>query len=204
MNVDYKELIKQAHEHKKRKFCYKCNEHKLLNEFSKSNTMRNGLQSRCKSCEQKYRDDVCPFKRWFDGKKNRAKYNGQEFSIEPEDITGVKIRETITDSITRNRYGTYSRKYISWEAAEYPKVCFKWGIKLDWGKKNLNISGIGGTKRFNSPSLDRIDPKFEYIPGNVRIVSDTYNMAKGSCPPDEWDKVEKKIARSILFGVKND
>ena len=29
-------------------------------------------------------------------------------------------------------------------------------------------------------------------------------MAKTNCPPDEWDTVEKTIARSILFGVKND
>ena len=54
--------------------------------------------------------------------------------------------------------------------------------------------------KYNSPSLDRIDPRFGYIPGNVRIVCNSYNMAKGNCPPDEWDVIEKKMARFVLFG----
>ena len=193
--MKYTEFITEAHDHQEGKLCYKCNEHKLLNEFSKSRARRDGLQSICKSCNQKYRDATCPFKKWFDGKKGRAKRDGIEFPIKPEDIPGVKIRETITEAIGRNRYGTFPTKYISWEATEYPKVCFKWGIELNWGINTKNGSSV-----YNSPSLDRIDPTKGYIPGNVRIVCNSYNLAKLNCPPDEWDVVEKNMARFILFG----
>jgi len=57
-----------------------------------------------------------------------------------------------------------------------------------------------GISQYNSPSLDRKNPTKGYIPGNVRLVCQSYNMAKGNCPPDEWDVIEKKIGRSILFG----
>ena len=58
----------------------------------------------------------------------------------------------------------------------------------------------GGSSAVNSPSLDRINPDKGYIPGNVRIVCNAYNMAKGNCPPDVWDILEKQIGRAILFG----
>ena len=45
----------------------------------------------CKSCQKEYRGNMCPFKKWFMGKRYNAKINGKEFTIEPTDIPGVKI-----------------------------------------------------------------------------------------------------------------
>lgn len=178
--MHYTELMREAHDHSKGKVCSHCKEHQPLSEFNKK---KDGLQSYCKSCQKEYDHNICPFKKWFKSKKSDAKRKGVEFTIKPTDIPSVNIRETITE--------TRGRKYTSWEAIEYPKVCSKWGIELDWNLNRIQL---------NSPSLDRIDPTKGYIPGNVRLVCNSYNSAKSNCPPDEWDIIEKKIARNILFG----
>jgi hypothetical protein len=183
------DFIKESQEYQMGKVCTKCKEYKLLSEFSKATRYKDGLAYQCRSCAKEYTDNVCRYKKWFDGKKGRAKRDGIEFTIKPEDIPGVKIREVITINKYPNQY---RKTYKSWEGEEYPKVCFKWGIELDWGMK--------GVAQYNSPSLDRIDPTKGYVPGNVRIVCQSYNMAKGNCPPNEWDVIEKTIARNILFG----
>jgi len=176
------EFIKQAHDHSKGKVCSrpKCKQHnpQPLSEFNKGIQYKDGLKYECKSCAKVYSDNMCPFLKWFNNKKHNAKRIGIEFTIEPEDIPGVKIRRF------KSRNGHWT-----WEATQYPKVCPVLGIKLDWG--------MNGNQP-NSPSLDRIDPRFGYIPGNVRLVCQSYNMAKGNCPPDEWDIQEKKIAKNIL------
>lgn len=38
---------------------------------------------------------------------------------------------------------------------------------------------IGGRRSEHSPSLDRIDPRQGYVPGNVRVISDKANRLKG-------------------------
>ena len=184
-NITSKQFIKEAHLYSKGKVCKKCNNHKLLSEFSKHKLAPDGLRYECKSCQKEYNDNLCRFKRWFRTKSNRR--GDIEFTILPTDIPGVKIRETIT--IDRR-----GRKHTSWEGVQYPQVCSKWGVKLNWS--------MNGVSQYNSPSLDRIDSTKGYIPGNVRIVCQSYNMAKGNCPPDVWDVLEKQIARSILGMIK--
>ena len=182
MIITFDDLKKEAHDHQEGKVCNKCKEHKPLSEFYKTNARKDGFEYQCKSCKKKYNDNECPFKKWFRNKKCHSKFAGKEFTIKPTDIPGVNIRETITE--------TRGRKYTSWEAIEYPKVCSKWGIELNWG--------MNGVLEYKSPSLDRIDSTKGYIPGNVIIVSHSYNGAKSSCPPDEWDVIEKTIAESIF------
>ena len=178
------EYIKEAHEHQKGKVCTTCNIWKPFNKFNNNKNHKDKLRYECKSCVKKYSDNVCRFKRWYTNKKANAKLRGIEFTIEPTDIPGVKIREI----------KTYFKTVPSWEATKYPKVCFKWGIKLNWS--------MNGVSQYNSPSLDRIDPTKGYVKGNVRLVCNSYNTAKCNCPPNEWDVLEKTIARNILFENK--
>tara|TARA_Y100000004_G_scaffold43307_1_gene47393 strand:- start:797 stop:1330 length:534 start_codon:yes stop_codon:yes gene_type:complete len=160
------------------KVCNRCKELKSFSEFYRDKGGKDGLRRQCKSCDKQYNDSKCIFKTWFASHKCRSKNKGKESTIEPTDIPGVKIR----------RFKV--RGKWTWVATQYPKVCFKWGIELSWS--------MNGVSQYNSPSLDRIDPTKGYIPGNVRIVCQAYNMAKGNCPPDEWDILENKIAKSIL------
>ena len=169
--MNYTQLITEAHQHSKGKVCSKCKEHLPLSEFSKDKNRKDGLQYECKSCKKEYHDNLCPFKRWFSNKKIRAKFNGIELTIKPTDIPGVKIGETITEA--------NGRKYTSWEAIEYPKVCPVLGMKLDWGMNGLTN---------NSPSLDRVNNKLGYIKGNVMLMSNLANKMKSNATPEQLNQ----------------
>jgi len=180
MEIGYKEFIKEAQEHQKGKVCQKCKEHKLLSEFSKHKNHKDGLEYRCKSCAKEYRDNMCPFKKWFMKKKFNAKKAGIEFTIEPEDIPGVKIEWYNT-----RKQGSRD----TWRAIEYPKVCPVLKVELDWGMNG---------RQPNSPSLDRVNPKLGYIPGNVMILSMLANAMKQNATPEQ----KRTEARYYLFGNK--
>ena len=155
------------------KVCTKCKEYKPFSEFYTHKT-----EYQCKSCFKEYYANKCPFKKWFASKKSRAKMLGIEFTIKPTDMPGVNIRETITEA--------RGRKYTSWEAIEYPKVCPVFGVELDWGMRGKN-----GSHKSNSPSLDRIDSTKGYIPGNVMMMSVLANTMKNNATPEQLVKFSK-------------
>mgnify|MGYP003652898977 CR=1 FL=1 len=169
--MHYTELMREAHDHSKGKVCSHCKEHQPLSEFNKK---KDGLQSYCKSCQKEYDHNICPFKKWFKSKKSDAKRKGVEFTIKPTDIPSVNIRETITE--------TRGRKYTSWEAIEYPKVCPVLGVKLDWGMNG---------RQPNSPSLDRINPNKGYVKGNVMMMSDLANKMKNNATSEQLVKFSR-------------
>ena len=178
-SISVTQLITEAHDHQKGKVCSrpKCKQHnpQPLSEFSKKRDTKDGLQFKCKSCNKEYDDNRCPFKRWFASKKGRVKADGVEFTIEPEDIPGVKIR----------RFKVRG-KWI-YETTEYPKVCLVMGTELDWGQNG---------NQPNSPSLDRIDPTKGYVKGNVMMMSDLANRMKQNATPEELTQ----FCRYHLFG----
>lgn len=141
------------------KVCTKCNEHKSLSDFSKKRDTKDGLRGYCKPCAKVYQNSMCSFKRWFSNRKGQAKLKGKEFTIEPKDIPGVKIEQSM-------------------EGIEYPKVCPVLGIELDW---NVKING----GQDNSPSLDRIDSTKGYIPGNVMMMSKLANGMKQNATSEQ-------------------
>ena len=179
-------FIEEAHDHSKGKVCTVCNIWKPFSEFHVRVASTDGLCSHCKFCTRVYQAKQCPFKLKFVKKRTDAKRKSIEFTIEPEDIPGVKIRETITEAAN-------GRKYTSWEAIEYPKVCPVLGIKLDWGRH-----GNQPNSRFNSPSMDRIDPTKGYIKGNVLMMSNLANSMKQNATPEQLNK----FSRYYLFGNK--
>ena len=180
--MDYTEFIKEAQEHSKGKVCTKCNEHKPFSEFSKQAHGKNGIRPYCRYCAKVYNENVCPVKKWFASKKGRAKFAGTEFTIEPEDIPGVRIRRF---------KGEHQRWPEMWEVIEYPKVCPVLGIQLGW-----DVKGNGGQD--NSPSLDRIDSTKGYVKGNVMIMSTLANKMKSNSTPEQ----KLTEARYYLFGSK--
>jgi hypothetical protein len=187
--MEYTELITDAQEHQKGKVCTKCKEHQLLSEFYKCWHYKDGLHSWCKSCTKEYKDNQCRFKAWFGTKRKDGKRNGWKWDIEPEDIPGVKIKEIInevTRPSSRNKNIMYKKRYTSWEATEYPKVCPVLGMKLDWGMNGHQP---------NSPSLDRIDSTKGYIPGNVMMMSNLANKMKQNATPEQL----KQFSRYHLF-----
>ena len=173
-------FIEESHKQSKGKICTNCKKHKPFSNFSKKIGGKYGLRSYCKSCAKEYNDNMCRFKKWFTSKKSHVKYPGNvEFTIEPTDIPGVKIRKR------KNIYNIRTS-----EAIEYPKVCPVLGIELDWG--------MNGNQP-NSPSLDRIDPTKGYVKGNVMMMSALANRMK----QDATLKQLNQFSRYHLFGNKN-
>ena len=187
MKITLDDLIRQAHEHKKGKVCSKCNEHKLFNEFYKAHPKqysKDGFRTVCKECSYKLRRNECRFRKAFIHKKSASKRptpTGKiwKFTIEPEDIPGVKIEPYFTEHHMPNGG---IRKYHTWRAIEYPKICPIFETKLDWEIGKINM---------NSPSLDRIDSKLGYIPGNVMIISQLANAMKQNATQEQLVKFSK-------------
>lgn len=67
-----------------------------------------------------------------------------------------------------------------------PEACPCCGVKM---KVQCGPSGRGATP--SSPSLDRINPKLGYIPGNVAVICNDCNMTKGKAGIAELERVVK-------------
>ena len=180
------QLITEAHEHQKGKVCNKCNKHQPLSEFHINRNNKDGLQNFCRSCAKAYMDTFCPFNKWYIKHPPNAKINNIEFTIEPEDIPGVKITKFV-------KIDTMGRPRKKWEALEYPKICPVLGVELIWDTKERS------TRVDNSPSLDRINPKLGYIKGNVMIMSNLANQMKSNATPEQL----KQFSRYFLFEKNN-
>lgn len=52
---------------------------------------------------------------------------------------------------------------------------------------HIELVMASGRRADNSPSLDKIDPRLGYVPGNVRVISSRANTAKNNLTPEEMD-----------------
>jgi predicted transcriptional regulator len=66
----------------------------------------------------------------------------------------------------------------------WPTVCPVLDIPIDW---------FAPVRNDNSPSMDRIDPRKGYIPGNVAIVSWRANRIKNNGTAEEHQKIAEWI-----------
>lgn len=69
---------------------------------------------------------------------------------------------------------------ITPEDLSMPTHCPVLGIKLERGQRG-NMD--------NSPSIDKIEPKLGYVPGNVAVISHKANRIKGDATLDELKQV---------------
>ncbi len=65
--------------------------------------------------------------------------------------------------------------------------------------KNIKLQkGAGGGVRC-SPSLDRIDPKLGYVPGNVQVISNRANVLKNDGTLQEFEQLIEWIKTANIF-----
>ena len=150
------------------KTCNRCNEEKLLSEFSVNNKAKDRLQYRCRACDVKYqaqrrdanKDQFAEYSRKYqtdrrqdfeyrlrmliNASKQRSKLNGREHSITVDDVKAL-----------------------------YPVdgCCPIFGLKLEFN---------GAGFRDNSPSIDRIDSTKGYTRENIQVISWKANRIKGA------------------------
>jgi len=72
------------------KFCIKCEDTKLTNEFQRRSLSRDGLQSYCKSCSKKY------VQQW---KKNNRDHVNEQYRNRYATNPQVKINKSMHDRI---------------------------------------------------------------------------------------------------------
>jgi hypothetical protein len=83
---------------------------------------------------------------------------------------------------------------ISVQDIQIPSHCPILGIKLSntWGGVDMNSQA-----RAAQPTLDRIDPRKGYVPGNVIVTSYRANMIKGDGMPEEHRAIAKYIEKEL-------
>lgn len=67
---------------------------------------------------------------------------------------------------------------------EMPDVCPVFGLPLTWS---------GAERTWSSPSLDRIDSRIGYVPGNVWVISWRANAIKSDATPRELRAVARAV-----------
>lgn len=75
---------------------------------------------------------------------------------------------------------------IKLEDIQIPAVCPLLGIPIR----------LGGPRR-DSPSLDRINPKKGYVPGNIWVVSQRANKIKNDATLEEFDMIARNWRNAI-------
>jgi hypothetical protein len=147
--------------------CRTCREDKALAEFWGQPTRKDGLQSECRTCQKI---------RWH---RNRMRHPDKYRSILNKGTKAMRIRnpeKAILNSIRARAKQKGIEFDLTINDIVLPKKCPILGIDLDPG---LGLGhGASLAQRDRRPSVDRINNKLGYIPGNIVIVSYRANRIK--------------------------
>lgn len=126
--------------------------------FTKNSSKPDGLQAFCSVCYNKLRLNL----KWVAGR----------IASDPKNYW---TRVAVNAARARSKINGLGFS-ISRETIDCVDVCPILGLTLDYTK---------GTKKPNSPSLDRIDSTLGYVAGNVRVISWRANALKSNGTPEE-------------------
>jgi len=73
----------------------------------------------------------------------------------------------------------------------WPTNCPALGLEIDYITRGKLLP--------NMPSIDRIDPKKGYVPGNVAVISFRANTIKNNATPEELESVARYIRQSDFW-----
>lgn len=151
--LDFKEQTKK---------CSACNSYLPLSLFSKNKASKDGLQYKCKPCDNEYQR-----------KKPRNIEYEKEYRKRKADDFDFRIQNLLNASKARakqkGRENTLTKEDLY---SLYPLDgrCPVFGFVLEWNSKGF---------RETSPSIDRIDSNRGYTKDNVQIISWKANRIKG-------------------------
>jgi len=87
---------------------------------------------------------------------------------------------------------------ITEQNLDWPTHCPVIGVELHYGGQGGNADRGTGRRRGgrpNSASLDRLDNKRGYVPGNAVIVSHWVNTRKGDATPEQLQRIAEFYSR---------
>lgn len=144
------------------KMCRKCRESKPLDQFHRDTAFSDGHKARCKECVMS---------------KRRENPNYRRACIVRD--SDWQQRNPINGMLAQARKRAKRRGLecsITLADIQIPTHCPVLGIELMKGMKRMHDA---------SPSLDRINSKFGYVPGNVAVISNRANRIKNDATVDE-------------------
>lgn len=146
------------------KVCTKCKQAKPPEEFAKLSRMADGLNYWCKACHNAHKIA------WRHTDKGKAAADRWKRD-NPRRVMLYSARARARKS------GVPCT--IALDDIFIPDICPVLGIKLVAAH-----DGKTGNAP-NSPSLDKIDPKLGYVPGNVQVISQRANVMKNDASPKD-------------------
>ncbi len=172
--------------------CSRCKAEKHTSDFHRSTLRKCGFDSRCKQCSSERSQERC----------NKPDYRAKvrEYVHRPH----RKARRAIEHAAWR--VSPEGKRWIMWRSAKtraqkaglpftisvtdvvVPERCPLLGVPLFLGDRK---------RRANSPSLDRIDPRLGYVPGNVWVISFRANAIKQDALLPELEILVRNLARRI-------
>lgn len=157
--------------------CSSCTELKPETSFWKQKTKR-GYFRECKACFGSRN------KRWIE--ENRLQFREANLKASHKYRKSNKLK-MLVEYARRRAMASGIDFDLSYDSLNVPEECPVLGIPL--------FSGFGEGKsssgRYNSPSLDRIDPKKGYTNDNVIIISWRANRIKSDATLEELTKIAR-------------
>lgn len=169
------------------KTCSVCKTLKLLTEFRKySGRSKGGVRPLCKICQREYE------KKWRSSSKEYRAAQRQQ--------------RRDKDRAYRQKYNMENKASLL--VSECRRRCKKKNIPFDLDQHieeiqnriSMGLCEVSGFplnttvcagRPFNTPSLDRINPKDGYLYNNIRIVAFAVNAAMGDWGEDAFKKIMK-------------
>lgn len=178
------------------KICIKCSKQKGLRDFSRDSSARDGHRSTCRECGR----EAC--QKYARENKEKDRERKRRYRLENPDKIRERNRRWALDNpkkvLERNRRWAEShpenRLYssakcrakqsgiyfsITPEDIVIPELCPILGLRLERGRGKLHDA---------SPSIDRINTKIGYVPGNVMVISHKANRVKSDLTLEEFKK----------------
>lgn len=170
------------------KKCTKCNNEFQLMYFQKNLRNRDGLSNWCKSCKKEY-DTIY---RKTDKVKNC--YKSSEYLDRKKEYQNY-IRKHSPEVLMYRGVKSRAKRFnipfnIELNDIVYTEYCPLLNIKLD-----LSINK--GRPRYNSPSLDKINPTLGYVKGNIWVISYKANTMKNNATPIELEYFCKNMLKKL-------
>jgi hypothetical protein len=158
-----KELVQKCLATKK---CSKCQQERLLFDFSKNKASNDGLQHRCRTCDNEYQR-----KRRIDNKESDLEYHRKYQAKRREDFTyrlQMLLNASKQRAALKNREHTITLEDIK-DLYPVDGKCPVFGFDLEFNSQGF---------RETSPSIDRIDSTKGYTRDNIQIISWKANRLK--------------------------
>jgi hypothetical protein len=166
------------------KRCPQCNADKPTSEFFKRGGDRGDqLQSWCKTClkpvrnrhmKKVYKSDP---KAWIDRQHEQRAAN--------------PVKYLVTTSRSRAKYAGLEHS-ITTDDLVMPSHCPLLGIPLFFSR---------GRPTQNTPTIDRLNPRLGYVPGNVWVISYKANTIKSDATLDELLTLTRNLATRVRLKI---